>query len=421
MTTVRETNRWRGITALALFGAAAGAVLSQPAVFLAGMVAIGYAAFARGAAPPEVDLAVEREVSTESPGVGDAVAVTTTVRNVGEATLPDLRVVDGVPEGLTVVDGVARTYTALAPGAEAAFEYVVEGTRGEHSFGEVTVFARDASGAVEVETTVQGPTTTITCVPTAESGETVSLGSVTDPYPGTVTSGVAGSGAEFHSVREYRPGDPLGHVDWRRLARTGDLSTIQFEAERMATVLLVIDARPRAFAETETGATTAVEHCVDAARQLLEGLLSSGNRVGVAALAPEITYLEPGLGRGHRVRAREFLAAEVPVAPSGEKFYPRHLDALRRRVRGDRQVFWLSPMLDDYAVSIAETFAIDGHAVTTVSPDVTTADSAGGLLARAERDLRLSSLRDADVRVIDWRPPAPLETAVAAAERGWRQ
>lgn len=421
MTAVRQTNRWRGITAMALVGAGVGAILGRPALFLAGMVAVGYAAFARGAEPPTVEVEIERAVSEDAPEPGEEIEAVTTVRNVGSGALADLRIVDGVPEGLEVVDGVARTYTALAPGAEASFSYVLAASRGEHRFENPTVFARDASGAVEVETTVEGPATTVACVPTAESGESLSLQAVTTPYPGPVTSDVPGSGATFHSVREYRPGDALSRIDWRRVARTGELSTVEFEAERMATVQLVVDARPGAYAATGTETPNAVEHCVEATRELLDGLLSAGNRVGIAGLSPENSYLEPGLGRTHRARAREFLATEIPVSPPEAQFYPRHLDALRRRLQGDRQVVWLSPMLDDFAVSIAETFAIDGHAVTVLSPDVTTGDTPGQVLARAERALRLSSLRNAGVRVIDWRPPDPLETAVAAAERGWRR
>ena len=417
---VRRTNRWRAITAMAFFGAGFGAMLGQPALFLTGMVTIGYAAFARGATPPVANLEIEREVTDELPNEGDEVEVEVTVRNVGGSALLDLRIVDGVPSGLAVESGVARTYTALAPNAEASFSYVVTASRGEHVFEEATVFARDASGAVEVETTVQTERTTISCSPPIPTGETVSLRPVTSPYPGTITSDVAGPGAEFFSVREYRPGDSLNRVDWRRLARTGELATVEFEAERMATVQIVLDARSQAYAATPTERRNAVEHGVDAARSLLGGFLSTGNQVGIVSLSPEIVSIEPGLGRSHRTVAREFLSTKVPIEPSEETFYPEHLDALRRRLSGERQVFWVSPMLDDYATSIAETFAIDGHAVTVLSPDVTTHDTAGHVLTKAERAVRLSALREAGVRVIDWRPPAPLETAIASAERGWR-
>ena len=419
MTTDRRTNRWRGITAMALFGVAAGVALEGPGLLVAGAVSVGYAAYAAGASAPAVEVTVERDLSDERPQPGEEVEVETTVHNVGDAALPDLRVVDGVPEGLAVVDGSPRTYTALAPGGRATITYTVEAARGEHQFRPPRLFARDPSGAVERETTAADEGAVLTCVPRDSAGESVSLRPVTRPYTGAVTSDAGGPGVEFHSLREYRPGDALGRVAWRHLARTGELATVDFNAERMASVLLVVDARPAAYTTTPTDEPTAVEHGLAAARGLLDGLLSEGNQVGAASLGPEPTYLEPGLGRSHRVRAREFLATGVPTTRPAGEFFPEHLDELRRRIEGTHQVIWLSPLLDDYAVSVARTLAIDGHAVTTVTPDVTTDGSPGELLVRAERNLRLSSLRDADVRVVDWRPGEPLPAAIAAAERGW--
>ena len=418
---VRETDRWRGITALAFATAGAALVLLHPPLLLASVIAIGFAAYARSGDPPAVELDISRRVENADPDPGEEVTVETTLKNEGDAIF-DLRFFDGVPEGLAVVEGTARCYTALGPGDEETYTYRVEASRGAHEWVDPRVIARDASGAVEVETRVAGPPTKLTCVPRLDPVEEFPLRALTTHYTGPVASRDAGSGVEFHSLREYRPGDPLGRVDWGELAKTGELATRQFHAERMATMVLALDARAAAYNGVDT-APTAFEHSVRAARRVAGAALAEGNRAGVAGLGPENCWLEPGLGRVHRARLEEFLATDPvlsPTAPAGT-FYPPQLDELRARVRGDSQVIWLSPLSDAYSVEVARKLESTGHAVTVVSPDPTGEDTTGRRLARAERRFRLVSLREAGVRVVDWHPPEPLEAAVARAARGWRR
>ena len=49
---------------------------------------------------------------------------------------------------------------------------------------------------------------------------------------------------EFHTLREYAPGDDLRHVHWRSTARRGHLMMRQNEARRRTPVLVVLDVRP---------------------------------------------------------------------------------------------------------------------------------------------------------------------------------
>ena len=51
---------------------------------------------------------------------------------------------------------------------------------------------------------------------------------------------------EFHTLREYAPGDDLRHVHWRSTARRGHLMMRQNEARRRTPVLVMLDVRPGA-------------------------------------------------------------------------------------------------------------------------------------------------------------------------------
>ncbi|WP_416838810.1 DUF58 domain-containing protein [Haloferax sp. DFSO52] len=420
MTRGFDTDRWTGLEGLVLIAAAVGVFVREPApLLLAGMgvVFLGYVRIATG---PDVTLSIERDLSDTTPDSDEDVEVTISVTNDGSRTLFDLRIVDGVPPALAVSGGPARLGTALRPGATATVTYTVTAVRGEHTWAETVVVARDPSGAVEHRQTVLTETT-LRCEPELAATADLPLRGLTSKYAGRVETDVSGSGLEFTSIREYRHGDPIRRIDWNRRARTGELATVQFREERAATVVLVVDTRSEAHVAPDSEAETAVERCVDAASVAFSALLDSGDSVGMAALGPNECWLEPSSGDEHRARARRLFATHAAFAPTPPKtafFLSIAEKRLRRRLSSDAQVIFCSPLTDDQAVSVARRLEAYGHAVTVVSPDPTATGTIGRRLARLERDLRLRELRRSGIRVVDWRDE-PLAVALARAESGW--
>jgi len=414
--TVRQTHRWYGVAAAAFFAAAAGVLASRPAILLVGVVGVGYAAYARLTTAPEVSVTLERTVSDPEPAPGAAVEVRVSITNTGEP-LFDLRVVDGVPPALDVIEGSPRLGTALRPGKTAAFSYTVEAKRGRHEFGPATLLARDASGAEERELE-QGVETTLTCLPSLPpAGPTIPLRPQTAQYTGPVPTTSGGAGVEFYATRKYRPGDAMTRVDWNRLARTGELSTVEFREERMATVVLVIDARQSAYASDAEG-TPALEHAVDAARTMTTSLLDDGHQVGIAAFGAEPCWLAPTTGEDQRAAIRRLLAVHPglkPTPPAAQIVVSRRVRELRRQLPANAQVIVLTPLLDDYIATIAGRLDAYGHAATVLSPDVTGSSSPGQRLVGTERGLRIERLRGNQIPVIDWTPADPLEQALGMA------
>ncbi|TKX66950.1 DUF11 domain-containing protein, partial [Halorubrum sp. GN11GM_10-3_MGM] len=139
------TDRWLGIAGAALALVGLGVLVRQSSLLLAGAVGVGYAVYARAGDAPTPTLSVTRSVSDEAPAPGDEVRVTVRAVNVGETALPDLRLSDGVPPGLAVVDGPARVATALRPGTAVTFEYTVRAARGDHEWEPLTAITRDAA------------------------------------------------------------------------------------------------------------------------------------------------------------------------------------------------------------------------------------------------------------------------------------
>jgi uncharacterized protein (DUF58 family) len=422
--TDRETGRWRGVGSIALLGLAGGILANQPALVLVAVVGVAFAAYATtGASPPADAVELERQVSDADPAPGDEVVVGVTVRNVSDRTLPDVRVVDGVPPTLSVPDGTPAHATALRPGESTTFTYPLRAARGQHAFEPASVLLRDWSGAVERELELEATAPTpLHCEPQLSLGESFPLRALTSGHVGQVRTDVGGSGMEFHSVREYRSGDPSNRIDWKRAARTGEFATFQFHEERSATVVLLVDAREETYVAPETDQPPAVDHSVEAAGEVFTALLAAGDKVGIAAFAPRTCWLPPGAGSGHRARAQQLLATHPALSASrpDRPFYAGvQLRRLRRRLPDHAQVVFFTPLVDDYPVSVVRRLDAYGHLVTVVSPNPTREGSPGETLAAIERSLRLSELRRAGIPVIDWQPADPLRTAIERAERRW--
>lgn len=60
---------------------------------------------------------------------------------------------------------------------------------------------------------------------------------------GSATSRRSGPGSDFLSVREYRPGDSLRHVSWKRSAATGTLAVVERSVEVPPRIHVALDLR----------------------------------------------------------------------------------------------------------------------------------------------------------------------------------
>jgi len=420
--TVRATGRWRGIAAIALFFVAVGVLTDRPATLLVGVVGAGLAVYPKLSRPPTVDLELERQLANSQPESGEPVTVTTKVTNTGDRTLADCRVVDGVPAMLSVASGSPRHAAVLRPGETTEFSYAVATEPGRHQFDPATVVARDITGAHEVETTVAAGTE----IQVGDAVPELPVREQPDGHAGRLVTDEGGSGIEFHSVREYRPGDPMGRIDSKRWARTGELTTVEFREERPTSVCLLVDARAPAYRAEADGRPNAVAHCLAGLEQLVSALTETRDAVGLAAFGRELCFRAPGVGADHETALWRLLATHpaFDATPPGrvragggaeetdDGDLDRQATLLRKQLGSDTQVVVLSPLADEHIVETIRTLAAAGHTTTVISPDVTTDGSLGRRLARRERRLRLRTLRGADVPVVDWDPATPLGTVL---------
>ncbi|RLM36871.1 DUF58 domain-containing protein [Haloarcula sp. Atlit-120R] len=440
MSTRETTQRNVGVSA-ALVAGGAGIVTGNPAVFMVAAVALVYAAYQTAIGDPEPTLTVERRIEPTDPLPGTEVTVTLTLTNDGGATLPDVRVLDGVPERLEVIDGSPRFGTHLEAGASDSVTYTVEARRGDHAFTDVAIACRNLTGTVEFAEQVTAETT-LSC---SASVDTVPLSGQTLSQSGRVPTDAGGNGLAFYAIREHQSSDPMSRVDWNRFAKTNELATVEFKETRAATVVTLVDSRHPVAGNA--GAPTAVQFCVYAAQQVGAALLATDNRVG-AAVYDSCETLQPSANRAQEQRLEAFLEAVVDGSadrPTGtRKSWLLDTDTRTRRMQSptetadrygitdggdavatldrsipsESQIVFCTPLLDDRAADSAKRLAAYGHAVTVVSPDITTGDSPGSTVEQIDRTARLDALRGS-VRVVDWTPTEPLAKALIRATERW--
>lgn len=429
-----------GVVDAPLYGVAAGlgvlgavhlarpALLAVPAVCLALVVAPRL--LDRPSLPdPERALAVERSVERDAVEPGESVGVSLRVTNTGDTWLPAVRIRDAVPEGVAVA-GSPDHATSLRPGATTTCEYEATVPRGATEWTTATVTLATVGGRTERTATVDAPATVrgwprIPSLP-------LPVRVVSSLFAGRLRTGRPGDGVEFFATREYQPGDPLGRVDWNRLARTGELGTVEYQAEHLASVVVLVDARRAAYLAPGPGREHAVERSVRLARRAFAGLLDAGNRVGVAALSERDVWLPPRLGRDHRATGLDLLTtheAFSTVPPAAELYADYEesrresrkadlVDRIDRRFDGRGEVLLCSPCCDPYPGRVARSLDARGHHVTVVSPDPTADRRLGHRVRRLQRQFELRQLRRSEIRAVDW-GDEPADLALRRAAQRW--
>ena len=436
---------WQGWLGGTLGLAGLGLLYGSPAVLAGAVVPLAYVTYAAvSALPTTVSLQIRRRVVADQITPGDTVPVRLTVENTGRSVLPDLRVVDGVPETLGVADGSPRAAVSLRPGETATLSYAVTARRGRYEFDEPRVRVRSLAGSSAA--TLSVPATGAAAVETSPPATAVAVDRAAPLRVGQATADSGGEGLEFHSTREYRPGDPRSRVDWRQFAKRRELVTTQFREERAGRAVVVVDVRPPTRRSGTAAAPTGGTYAAYAAEAVVERLRADGDDVSLAVLGVDDREVSAPVATAgdavwiddvtaNRRRTRAVFAAASAAAGDREtvsrntRVYdqtpPRGTDAaaatLVARCPADAQVILVSPFPDAVPAVYARRFRVAGYAVAAVAPDHTGGLGGEGLGRRAAaigRRLHLREVRPLCRTVIDWPGDRPLGLAVARAING---
>lgn len=123
------------------------------------------------------------------------------------------------------------------------------------------------------------------------------------------TGGRHGASNEFYGIREYRHGDNLRWIHWRRSARTGQLLVREMAQFRAARVIVLLDA---AGDERSPLDRAACEEAVAFTATFVSDAVERGYQVGLLINAASPVVVPPGQGRPHHRRMMSELAVLRP-------------------------------------------------------------------------------------------------------------
>lgn len=436
MTSVYGTRRWQGITGVALGAASVGVLAATPDLLLVAVLVVGYAAYSRLIGhPAELDVTVDRSISPPDPDPDQPVSVRLRIRNLAGESIPDLRIVDGVPPMASVVNGTPRSGTTLAPGGSVTVEYAVQVPPGKHRFGAVTLVSRNINGSGERISSIN-TSTVIDCLDTLETAPILDH---TTARAGPIPTDRDGAGVEFFGIREHYPGDDLHRIDWARFARTGELSSIVFRTERSANIVVCLDTSTPGDGPSTNAIVSPT--CLGTADRLVRSLIRRNHSVGLLHFDSMNCWIPPQAGRSqaaticHALNNHPAFAQANEIPPGHRATYsePGSIDwadslATRDRDRGrstssgtpgyqqmsaylepDDQVVFVTGLLTGNVVESILGVGGRERKVLVLSPDMTSTESSGGRLARLERNGRIRTLRKSGIPVIDWNLSHELE------------
>jgi uncharacterized protein (DUF58 family) len=230
-------------------------------------------------------LGVERVVRPDMVAVGQPARVDIEVSNLGRTTSPQLQLWESVGDH----GGAPMQLAPLAPLTTATAAYQVPTTRrGRIELGPLRATRRDALALCQ-RTIVLTGVDELLVIPRY----------VVLPFPDAGSAGRLGqhlrmaawgqTGSEFHSLREYVPGDELRRINWKASARSTELLVRESDIEgvRRCTVLL----------DTYAGQLDQIgfERAVSAAASLVNSAAASGIATRMVAAGTDLRGPDVGI------------------------------------------------------------------------------------------------------------------------------
>jgi uncharacterized protein (DUF58 family) len=390
-----------------------GPLLALSIPFVVFLAARAYLAFCE---TPQ--LSAHREVSASRVSSETKVRVHLEIKNKGPR-IEEVSVREMIPSCLTLVDGETSAIGTLNSGDSLKLKYTVRGRRGLAQWKTLTIFYSDHLGLRKKSLKLECPGHLFILPDFPKVYEVEIRPRQTRVYSGTVRTKLAGPGIEFFGVREYYPGDALRHLNWKAMAHRDEPVTNEFEQERVADIGIILDARERA--EISLGQRSLFETSVGAASALADFFIARGNRVGLLIYGDYIDWTYPGFGK----LQREKLLYALARAELSDKAIFENLENIPTRLfPAGSQLIVVSSLVDGDAEKLLELCAL--YHLIVVSPNPILFEKSflspsesldlAARLTGLKRQIILSELRQAGVRVVDWDTsvdlPIPIEQAL---------
>ncbi len=440
--------RWAFLGIVAFLLILVGEILRQGELLVLALPLVCYLAVGFYSALSSVTLKAQRSLSITRAMSDEPVTVRVELENLG-ATVELIELTDRVPAVLGLRRGSPQKIASLPAGEKISLEYVVSGMRGLARWSSLSVKVTDTLELFvkQVELPCEGE---LLVVPTFERLEEIVMRPRrTRIFSGQVKARLGGAGIEFFGVREYYPGDERRFLNWKATARRDRPIVNEFEQERVADVIILLDARERSDVinphpqplftltpvpsplrgrgEIGVRGKSLFEHSVRAALALAHYFTAQGNRVGLLIYGKYVDWTWPGFGRWQRER----LLRAIVSAEKGDKAVFEDLENIPTRLLpAGSQLVFVGPILESDIKTIVDLRL--RYEVLCIAPNPILFE--GAFLERTpevelalrleylKRQALLAQLRRVGIRVVDWDVNKPL-AAVVRGELGraaWR-
>jgi uncharacterized protein (DUF58 family) len=409
-----QLHRLLGIAAWALF---LGVVFARAELVLMGIPAL-LAIFVGLASERSAAYQVAHEVSTSRLFEGEVLQVTITI--LGRSAVPCIEVLDPLASALEVVSDSHHKAFSLKAGETVRWTYGLRGVRrGHFTLGHLRVRIHGRAGLLirEAQHLLPKP---CTIYPRITPLQRVVHPPHTQAYAGNYVASALGEGIEFGNIRPFAPGDRTKRINWRASLRLHDLYVNEYQLERNADVVLMLDS----LASVGSPALNTLDLCVRAAASLAWAYVRRKDRVGLIEYGGAFRWLRPGIGRAHfQAILDHLLEADVFFS-----YVAKDLTLVPKRILPPRAlIVALSPLVDERFAPTLHDLVVRGFPVVllAISPvDVTSAilkpSAITDITCRLwalERATQIEELQRHGVVVIDWHPQDPLEMVLSAITR----
>ncbi len=244
------------------------------------------------AAPYKEQISITRETPRVF-AIGEANEVIIKVQNSSFRTAI-LFIRDEYPSSMDIQ--VSHDFTIkIAPKGTGSFTYqLIPENRGDYSFGPIHYRSRGPLGLINRDGKVEAPweLRVYPHIPRAHEAHlliTRGIGQRTYPIS------IRGGSREFESVKDYVIGDEYKGINWKATARRGRFMSNQYQDQRDQDVLIALDCGRSM--QTSLGKLKRIDHAVNSAYLLANGILQKGDNVGLVSFGVETEGLVP-LGKG---------------------------------------------------------------------------------------------------------------------------
>lgn len=348
--------------------------------------------------------------------------VTVTVTVTGTPALPLVELVDPLPSTTRLVGGRNHALLTLGGDGHAAWTYEIECVRrGPLELGRVHARLWDRAGLRAHEMAVHDPKL-VRVYPRTVNVRRLPRPRRTQTSVGNYVAASVGEGLEPGDIRPFAPGDRIRHVNWRASLRWQRLYVTQYQEERNADVVLMLDS----LAEFGEPPGTTLDHSIRAAASLAAAYLARKDRVGLIEYGGFFRSVRPGTGRRQYERVLDALhRADVLFT-----YVTRDIALVPKRVLpAQALVVAITPLLERRFEQAVMDLAARGFDVVILSPSPIAlvrrgASATTDLACRfwtLDRRTRFDALRRLGLPVVDWDPAEPLDVALDSLARLRRQ